>query len=87
MDSSLKNDTDSLFKRMGTSFAATTRIFAKKSVKFCLFPFTIKTKKSNNKGLGIAKGKLSLPDDFDGYDKKIENMFLLAHVRSLKDCE
>lgn len=72
---------------MGTSFAAVTRIFAKQSVKFCLFLFTIKTKKSNDKWLGIAKGKLSLPDDFDGCNDEIKNMFSLAHVRSLKDCE
>lgn len=69
MNRIIKNDIDSLFKRIGKSFAATIRMFTNQSIEFGLFQFTIKNKKSNNKGLGISKGKLSLPDDFNDYDK------------------
>lgn len=75
MDITLKNDAEELFKRMGTSFSEAIRIFAKQSVEFGTFPFTIRTKTNNNRGLGIAKGKLSLPDNFDDYDDEIEKMF------------
>ena len=75
MDSTLKSDAEELFKRMGTSFAEAIRIFAKQSVEFGTMPFPIRAKTDNKRGLGIAKGKLSLPDDFDDYDSEIENMF------------
>ena len=75
MDSTLKSDAEKLFKNMGTSFAEAIRIFAKQSVEFGTIPFPIRAKNDNKKGLGIAKGKLSLPDNFDDYDDEIEKMF------------
>ena len=75
MDSELKQNAEKMFKQMGTSLAEAIRIFTTQSVEFGGIPFTVKAKNDNNKGLGIAKGKLTLPDDFDDYDADIENMF------------
>ena len=36
---------------------------------------TLINKKPKNKRIGVAKGKFSVPDDFDKWDKEIEDMF------------
>lgn len=37
------------------------------------------------KRIGVAEGKFQVPDEFDTWDKEIENMFDLADLKRPKD--
>ena len=61
---------------MGTSFAEAVRIFAKQSVQDKAMPFTIHlTVSEAGIKLGLAKGKHQIPDDIDGANEEIAEMF------------
>ena len=76
MDADLKEQVENLYKNMGTSFAEAVRIFAKQSVQDKAMPFTmhLTTPQSGIK-LGGAKGKYRIPDDIDGTNQEIAEMF------------
>ncbi len=76
MDSELKEQAELLYKQLGTSFAEAVRIFAKQSVEEKAMPFTMHLTSSNPKRtLGIANGQYTIPDDIDGSNDKISEMF------------
>ena len=66
MDADLKDQVETLYKKMGTSFAEAVRIFAKQSVQENAMPFVIHIPdKINSQRIGIAKGSFDVPDDID----------------------
>ncbi len=78
MDSELKEEVESLYKAMGSSFAEAVRIFAKQSVAEKAMPFrmyipsgSVNTKRA----IGLANGKYSILDDIDADNDKIAEMF------------
>jgi DNA-damage-inducible protein J len=76
MDAELKEQVEDLYRRMGSSFAEAVRIFARQSVEENAMPFTMHlTKKSGKRILGIADGKYNFPDDIDGSNQEIADMF------------
>lgn len=76
MDSELKEQAELLYKQLGTSFAEAVRIFARQSVEDRAMPFTMHLSKAPTKRtLGIANGKYSIPDDIDGSNDEIAEMF------------
>lgn len=76
MDADLKEQVENLYKNMGTSFAEAVRIFAKQSVQDKAMPFTIHlTVPEAGIKLGLAKGKYQIPDDIDGANEEIAEMF------------
>ena len=78
MDSELKEQVELLYKQMGTSFAEAVRIFARQSVEEKGMPFTMHLPASGSKGkriLGIANGQYAIPDDIDGSNDEISEMF------------
>lgn len=76
MDSDLKEQVELLYEQMGTSFAEAVRIFAMQSVREKAMPFTMRLKTSKVKRtLGIANGKYVIPDDIDGCNDEIAEMF------------
>ena len=76
MDADLKEQVEKLYKNMGTSFAEAVRIFAKQSVQDQAMPFTIHlTMPEAGIKLGLAKGKYQIPDDIDGANEEIAEMF------------
>lgn len=76
MDSDLKEQVELLYERMGTTFAEAVRIFAKQSVEEKAMPFTmhLMTREEKRK-LGLANGKYVIPDDIDGCNDEISEMF------------
>ena len=74
MDSDLKEQAETLYRKMGTSFAEAVRIFAKQSVEENAMPFTIRVPKRNII-LGVANGKYVIPDDIDKHNNEITSMF------------
>lgn len=76
MDSDLKEQVELLYEKMGTSFAEAVRIFAKQSVEDKAMPFTMHVAAQGGKRkLGIANGKYVIPDDIDGCNGEIMDMF------------
>jgi len=76
MDSELKEQVETLYKSMGSSFAEAVRIFAKQSVAEKAMPFRIFIPSGNtNREIGIANGKYNIPDDIDADNDKIAEMF------------
>jgi len=78
MDSELKEQAESLYKSMGSSFAEAVRIFAKQSVAEKAMPFRIFIPSGNTntkRVIGIANGKYNIPDDIDADNDKIAEMF------------
>lgn len=75
MDSSVKEKAEKLYSSLGTSFAEAIRIFAAQSIEEKRMPFIIHKTNANQKGLGIARGKVFLPDDFDKYNDEISKEF------------
>ncbi|MCX4327710.1 MAG: type II toxin-antitoxin system RelB/DinJ family antitoxin [Lachnospiraceae bacterium] len=76
MDSELKEQAELLYKQLGTSFAEAVRIFAKQSIEEQAMPFKIHLSSSGTKRiLGIADGKYTIPDDIDGSNDEISEMF------------
>lgn len=78
MDSELKEQVESLYKAMGSSFAEAVRIFAKQSVAENAMPFRIYIPSGNiskKREIGLANGKYNIPDDIDADNDKIAEMF------------
>lgn len=75
MDSELKEQAELLYKQLGTSFAEAVRIFAKQSVEEKAMPFTMHLASSSKRTLGIANGQYAIPDDIDGSNDEIAEMF------------
>lgn len=76
MDSELKEQVESLYRQLGTSFAEAVRIFARQSVEDKAMPFTMHLSPAAPKRtLGIANGKYVIPDDIDGCNDEIAEMF------------
>lgn len=76
MDSDLKEQVESLYQQLGTSFAEAVRIFAKQSIEENAMPFTMHLSSSPQKRtLGIAKGKYVIPDNIDECNDEILEMF------------
>ena len=76
MDSELKEQAEQLYRDMGTSFAEAVRIFARQSVLENGMPFIIHMpSQCPQQRIGVAKGKLVVPDDIDKYNNEIEDLF------------
>lgn len=76
MDADLKDQAETLYKKLGTSFAEAVRIFARQSVQENAMPFVIRIPdKSTAQRIGIAKGKFEVPDNIDQYNDEISEMF------------
>ena len=76
MDSELKEQAEQLYKDMGTSLAEAVRIFARQSVLENGMPFIIHMpSESPRQRIGLAKGKLTVPEDIDKYNDEIEELF------------
>lgn len=76
MDSELKEQVELLYKQLGTSFAEAVRIFARQSLEEKAMPFRIHLSSSGTKRtLGIADGQYTIPDDIDGSNDEISEMF------------
>lgn len=76
MDADLKEQAESLYRAMGSSFAEAVRIFAKQSVAEKAMPFRVCIPNSVSKReIGIANGKFVIPDDIDADNSAIAEMF------------
>lgn len=76
MDSELKEQAELLYKQLGTSFAEAVRIFARQSVEERAMPFTMRLiSPESRRALGIANGQYTIPDDIDGSNEEISEMF------------
>lgn len=76
MDAELKEQAELLYKQLGTSLAEAVRIFARQSVEERAMPFTMHlTSPGPGRKLGIANGKYVIPDDIDGCNDEIAEMF------------
>lgn len=78
MDAKLKAQAEDLYAELGTSLPEAVRIFAKQSVVEQGMPFRIhliKKEKTSHQRIGVAKGKISVPHDFDKYDDEIGELF------------
>ena len=76
MDADLKEQAEQLYKNMGTSLAEAVRIFARQSVQENGMPFIIHVPSQKpQQRIGIAEGKLEVPDDIDKYNDEIEELF------------
>lgn len=76
IDSDLKEQVESLYEKMGTSFAEAVRIFAKQSIAEKAMPFTMHLEAYEEKRtLGLANGKYVIPDDIDACNDEILNLF------------
>lgn len=76
MDSELKEQAELLYKQLGTSFAEAVRIFARQSVEEQAMPFSMHLMPPESKRkLGIADGQYVIPDDIDGSNDEIAEMF------------
>ena len=76
MDAELKDQAEQLYRNMGTSLAEAVRIFTRQSVLENGMPFRIHVPSQNpGQRIGIAEGKLSIPDDIDEYNDEIEDLF------------
>ncbi len=81
MDSDLKEQVESLYEQMGTSFAEAVRIFAKQSVREKAMPFTMHLEPPEVKRtLGIGNGKYMFPDDIDGCNDEIAEIFGVKEI-------
>lgn len=76
MDAELKEQVETLYKKLGTTFAEAVRIFAKQSVEENAMPFIIHVPKNKiERNLGIADGKFMIPDNIDECNDEIAKMF------------
>lgn len=79
MDAKLKEQAENLYQRLGTSLAEAVRIFARQSVEEDAMPFAPHIPAGRReRRFGIAKGKFTVPDDFDEPNAEIAAMFGVA---------
>ncbi len=76
MDAELKERAEELYRKLGTSLSEAVRIFARQSVEEGAMPFAphIPTDR-RERGFGIARGKFTVPDDFDRQQEEILTAF------------
>ena len=76
MDEDTKRDFSKLCANIGMTMSTAFSIFAKKAVSEQRIPFALTANtQPAGKRIGAASGKLNIPDDFDEWDKEIEEMF------------
>lgn len=75
MDSDLKEQVESLYKAMGSSFAEAVRIFARQSVAEKAMPFKVHIPENKKRNIGLADGKYNIPDNIDADNEVISEMF------------
>lgn len=75
MDAELKEQVEALYKRMGTSFSEAVRIFARQSIQDKAMPFVIHIPDNKNRKIGVAKGKITIPENIDKYNDEILDLF------------
>ena len=77
MDEDLKREFNALCENIGMTMTTAICVFAKKSIAEQRIPFALTSNSVPSKKIriGVAKGKLSIPKDFDKWDKEIEEMF------------
>lgn len=75
MDSDLKEQVESLYKAMGSSFAEAVRIFARQSVAEKAMPFRVHIPVNKKRDIGLANGKYSIPEDIDVDNDVVAEMF------------
>lgn len=76
MDADLKEQAEALYKRLGTSFSEAVRMFARQSVQENAMPFTLHIPEQRiSQRIGIAEGKIVVPDDIDIHNEEIFDLF------------
>ena len=76
MDAELKERAEELYRRLGTSLSEAVRIFARQSVEEDAMPFTPHIPiDRHERGFGIARGKFTVPDDFDRQREEVMTAF------------
>ena len=76
MDAELKEQAETLYKNLGTSFAEAVRIFARQSVLEKAMPFVIGIPEDRPvRRIGLAEGKLLFPEDINKYDDEAAALF------------
>lgn len=76
MDADLKEQTEELYRKLGTSLAEAVRIFARQSVWEKAMPLVVHfAEQDTDKRIGIAEGEFIVPDDIDKYNDEIEDMY------------
>ncbi|MBR1751060.1 MAG: type II toxin-antitoxin system RelB/DinJ family antitoxin [Ruminococcus sp.] len=79
MDENLKKEFGMLCSNLGLSMTTAFCVFAKKAVAEQRIPFELTANPSpvvqKSKRIGAAKGRLNVSDDFDLWDKEVEDMF------------
>lgn len=76
MDADMKERAELLYKRLGTSFAESVRMFAAQSLEDNAMPFTLHLSNHNpGQRIGVASEKIQLPDDIDFCNNEISELF------------
>lgn len=83
MDAELKAQADALFAELGMNLSTAFNIFVRQCLREGRIPFKISLNPSaqgtavmpETVRIGVAKGKLKSPDNFDQYDGEIVQMF------------
>lgn len=76
MDADLKAQVEELYKKLGTSFSEAVRMFARQSVQENGMPFMLHVPEQKNpQRIGVAKGKLIVPEDIDKYNEDMAELF------------
>lgn len=83
MDAELKAQADALFAELGMNLSTAFNIFVRQCIRERRIPFEISLNQPNKeavaamletKRIGIAKGGLKSPDDFDGDGEEITRL-------------
>lgn len=84
MDEELKKQFDELCSEIGMNMSTAVCIFAKKAVREQKIPFEltvasqaqpVKNEPDVSNRIGVAKGKLRVPKEFNEWDKEVEELF------------
>ena len=76
MDADMKERAELLYKRLGTSFAESVRMFAAQSLEDNAMPFTLHlSARDSGQRIGVAAGKIHIPDDPDFCNDEISELF------------
>lgn len=76
MDADIKERAELLYKQLGTSLAESVRMFAAQSLEDNAMPFTLHlSKRSSGQRIGVAAGKIQIPDDPDFCNDEISELF------------
>lgn len=79
MDADLKEQAEKLYQSLGTSLAEAVRMFARQSVEEGAMPFVLHVPaRKRERRFDVARGKFTVPDDFDRQRGEIAAMFGMA---------